>query len=196
MEPRIRMLDREDMSKTQALLVDTCSHNGAPDALIASIFVRSEVGRVWLRAWNEVLNGGIVPVSIKEMCRVLLSTKHQCGYCSTVRSRVAASEGLTEEKLMATMDFENSALHTPREKAALRFASKFHEGDEALDSDAVFDDIRKHFSEEETIELALLCGETAGVGKFARALQVRTWQEACEIQPRFAGADHMPAAAE
>lgn len=185
MSPRLRMLDRSEMSRTQTLLVDTCTFNGAPDALIASIFTRSEIGRIWLRAWNEVLNGGIVPVEIKEMCRVLLSTRHQCGYCSTVRSRVAASEGLSEEKLMATIDFENSPLHSEREKAALRFALLFHEGDESLDSDKVFDDIKVHFNEEEIIELALLCGETTGVGKFARALQVRTWDEACEIQPRL-----------
>lgn len=183
MNPRIRMLERSEMSKSQALLVDTCTHNGAPDALIASIFTRSEVGRIWLRAWNEVLNGGIVPVALKEMCRVLLSTRHFCGYCSTVRSRTAQAEGLSEEKLMATMDFENSTLHTPREKAALRFAMLFLGPDDALDSDRVFDDIKVHFSDEEIIELALLCGETAGIGKFARALQVRTWEQACELQP-------------
>ena len=183
MNPRIRMLERTEMSKSQALLVDTCTHNGVPDALIASIFTRSEVGRIWLRAWNEVLNGGVVPVAIKEMCRVLLSTRHFCGYCSTVRSRAAKAEGLSEEKLMATMDFENSTLHTAREKAALRFAMLFLGADDALDSDRVFDDIKAHFSDEEVIELALLCGETAGIGKFARALQVRTWEQACEIQP-------------
>lgn len=188
MTPRIRMLERAEMTNTQALLVDTCTYNGAPDALIASIFTRSEVGRVWLRAWNEVLNGGIVPVAIKEMCRVLISTRHFCGYCSTVRSRVAQGEGLTEEKLMATMDFENSPLHTPREKAALRFAMLFlGDSDAELDSDSAFADLGVHFSEEEIIELALLCGETAGVGKFARALQVRTWAQACEIQPQLTG---------
>jgi len=184
------MLERSEMTKTQALLVDTCTHNGAPDALIASIFTRSEIGRVWLRAWNEVLNGGVVEVSIKEMCRVLISTKHFCGYCSTVRSRVAQSEGLTEEKLMATMNFESSALHTPREKAALRFAMLFQgDNDDALDSDKTFDDLREHFNDEEMIELSLLCGETAGVGKFARALQVRTWAQACEIQPQLSTID-------
>lgn len=196
MAPRLKMLERSEMTRTQTLLVDTCTFNGAPDALIASIFTRSEVGRVWLRAWNEVLNGGIVPVEIKEMCRVLLSTRHECGYCSTVRSRVAAAEGLSEEKLMATIDFENSPLLSEREKAALRFALLFHEGDDALDSDDVFDAIKQHFSEEEIIELALLCAETAGVGKFARALQVRTWDEACEIQPKLRGQSTVAVAAE
>ena len=36
---------------------------------------------------------------------------------------------------------------------------------------------------EEIIELALLCAQTDGVGKFARSLQMRTWEEACDMQP-------------
>ena len=185
MAPRIPMLERHEMSRTQALLVDTCIHNGAPDAMVASIFTRSEVGRIWLRSWNEMLNGGTLPVALKEMCRVLISMRHQCGYCSTVRSRAAIAEGLTEEKLMTTMEFETSTLHSPREKAALRFAARFLQGDDALDSEDVFTDLRVHFSDDEIIELGLLCGEVAGIGKFARALQVRSWEEACEIQPRL-----------
>jgi alkylhydroperoxidase family enzyme len=93
--------------------------------------------------------------------------------------------GLTEEKLLATMDFENSALFDEREKTALRFATLFKDSDDGIDSDQVYDDLKKHFSEEEIIELALLCAQTDGVGKFARSLKMRTWEEACELQPRL-----------
>ena len=105
------------------------------------------------------------------------------GLMAEGRSNIAIARGLTEEKILATMDFENSGMFDEREKAALRFATKFKEGDDAIDSDAVYDDLKKHFSEEEIIELALLCAQTDGVGKFARSLQMRTWEEACNIQP-------------
>jgi AhpD family alkylhydroperoxidase len=182
-KPRLRPITKEEANHTQRLLIESAEHNGAPDPLCAQIYVRSEAGRNWLRQWNELLNGGILPVPLKEMCRVLISVKHGCGYCSTVRSRIAAENGLTEEKLMATMDFENSPLFDDRERAALRFATAFKQGDDAIDSDEVYDDLKAHFSEEEIIELALLCAETDGVGKFARSLRMRTWDEACAIQP-------------
>lgn len=184
--PRLSPITKEEADGSQRLLIETCEHNGAPDPLCASIYVRTGAGRTWLRGWNELLNGGILPVSLKEMCRVLISMKHFCGYCSTVRSRLAQAEGLTEEKLLATVNFENSDLFDEREKAALRFASAFKESDDAIDSDEVYDDLKKHFSEEEIIELGLLCAETDGVGKFARSLRLRTWEEACEIQPLLA----------
>lgn len=181
--PRLRPLEDTEATGTQRLLIDSARANGAPDPLCASIYARSEAGRNWLRFWNELLNGGILPVPMKEMVRILISTRHFCGYCSTVRSTVATAQGLTEEKILATMDFENSPLFDAREKAALRYASLFKAGDDAIDNDSVYDDLKRHFSEEEIIELALLCAQTDGVGKFARSLQMRSWDEACQIQP-------------
>jgi alkylhydroperoxidase family enzyme len=183
--PRIKPIEDHEADETQRLLINTALANGAPDPLCARIYVRNEAGRNWLRMWNELLNGGILPIPLKEMVRVLISMKHFCGYCSTVRSNIAIDRGLTEEKLLATMNFENSGLFDEREKAALRFATLFKDSDDGIDSDQVYDDLKKHFSEEEIIELALLCAQTDGVGKFARSLKMRTWEEACELQPRL-----------
>jgi alkylhydroperoxidase family enzyme len=181
--PRLRPLQNHEVTETQRLLIETARTNGAPDPLCAQIYARSEAGRNWLRMWNELLNGGILPIPLKELVRLRISMKHLCGYCSTVRSNVAKAQGLTEEKIAQIKDFETSEMFTARERAALRFAGLFKSGDEAIDSDRVYDDLKMHFSEEEIIELALLCAETDGVGKFARSLQIRTWEEACEIQP-------------
>lgn len=183
--PRLRPIEEHEMTETQRLLIENARRNGAPDPLCASIYVRSEAGRNWLRAWNELLNGGILPIPLKEMVRVLISTRHQCGYCSTVRSNVAKERGLTEEKAMAVLQFDTSPLFSEREKAALRFAARFKSGDDGVDSDEAYDDIKRHFTDEEIIELALLCGETDGIGKFARSLKMRTWEEACELQPKL-----------
>jgi len=195
-EPRIRPVTDKEATGTQRLLIESAAYNGAPDPLCARIYVRSEAGRNWLRHWNELLNGGVLPVPLKEMCRVLISMKHGCGYCSTVRSRIAHQSGLTEEKLMATIDFESSPLFDERERAALRFAARFKESDDAIDSDQAYDDLKAHFTEEEIVELGLLCAETDGVGKFARSLRMRTWEEACTIQPLLRPKTISPEAAE
>src|ERR1700723_4440807 len=183
--PRIRPIEEAEATETQRLLIESARVNGAPDPLCARIYVRSEAGRNWLRMWNELLNGGILPIPLKEAVRVLISMKHFCGYCSTVRSNIAIARGLTEEKLLATMDFETSSVFDERERAALRFASRFKDSDDGMDSDQVYDELKAHFSEEEIIELALLCAPTDGVGKFARSLKMRTWEEACELQPKL-----------
>src|SRR3979490_1162859 len=152
-EPRIHPLSDAEADGTQAFAHRERRAQRRPEPLCARIYVRAEAGRNWLRHWNELLNGGSLPVPLKEMCRILISMKHGCGYCSTVRSRIAFESGLTEEKLMATMDYETSPLFDERERAALRFASRFKEGDDAIDSDEVYADLKRHFTEEEIIEL-------------------------------------------
>jgi hypothetical protein len=50
----------------------------------------------------------------------------------------------------------------------------------------VYDELKAHFSEEEIIELALLCAQTDGVGKFAGSLKMRTWEESLRIAAEIA----------
>jgi hypothetical protein len=72
-----------------------------------------------------------------------------------------------------------------REKAALRYAGAFKNGEHAIDSDEIFAQLHKHFSDEEIIELGLFCAETDGVGKFVRSLNVISWEEACSLNPNL-----------
>jgi alkylhydroperoxidase family enzyme len=76
-------------------------------------------------------------------------------------------------------------LFSAREKAALRYADLFKQGEHAIDKDEVYQDLSKHFSDEEVIELGLLCAQTDGVGKFVKSLNVVSWEEACELDPRL-----------
>ena len=132
-----------------------------------------------------MLYEGVLPHKLKEMCRIQISVAHQCGYCSTVRSNVAKAEGLTEEMINDLFAYETSPHFTPREKAALRYANLFKQGEHAIDNDEVYADLQKHFSDEEIIELGQLCAQTDGVGKFVKSLNVVSWEEACEIDPRL-----------
>ena len=49
----------------------------------------------------------------------------------------------------------------------------------------VYADLARHFSDEGIIELGLFCAEVDGVGKFVKSLDVLSWEEACEINPRL-----------
>ena len=127
----------------------------------------------------------MLPHKLKEMCRIKISVAHQCGYCSTVRSNVAKVEGLTEDMINDLSDYSGSARFSAREKAALHYADLFKQGEHAIDKDQVYADLAKHFSDEEIIELGLFCAEVDGVGKFVKSLNVLSWEEACELNPKL-----------
>ena len=78
-----------------------------------------------------------------------------------------------------------ASISRAREKAALHYADLFKQGEHAIDKDEVYADLAKHFSDEEIIELGLFCAEVDGVGKFVKSLNVLSWEEACELNPKL-----------
>lgn len=183
--PRLRYIEENEKTPHARELIESAKRTGAPDPRVVSIMIRSAVGTGWVEYWNKVLYQGVLPHKLKEMCRIKISVAHQCGYCSTVRSNVAKGEGLTEDMINALSDYQTSELFTPREKAALHYADLFKQGEHAIDKDEVYQDLSKHFSDEEIIELGLLCAQTDGVGKLVKSLNVLSWEDACALNPRL-----------
>ena len=181
--PRIRFADENNLDSEARGLIASAERTGAPDPRVVRIMVRSSAGRAWVKCWNSVLYEGRLPHKLKEMCRIRISVAHKCGYCSTVRSNVARADGLTEERVQDLL--HDGALLSPREKAALEYADLFKSGDEAIDSDAVYAKLRGYFSEDEIIELGMLCAQTVGVGRLVRSLNILSWDEACALDPKL-----------
>ncbi len=183
--PRLRYIEESEKTPQTSAMIESAKKTGAPDPRVVSIMTRSKVGTAWVECWNKVLYEGVLPHKLKEMCRIRISVAHQCGYCSTVRSNVAKAEGLTEDMINDLFDYEASNKFTPREKAALHYADLFKQGEHAIDRDEVYQDLSKHFSDEEIIELGMLCAQTDGVGKFVKSLNVLSWEDACTLDPRL-----------
>ena len=76
----------------------------------------------------------------------------------------ARHAGLTEEKVQAIED-ETSAMLSPRERAALRFADKMAVDHHNVDA-KLWEEVRAHFSEAEIIELVAHTTLYIGFGRF------------------------------
>ncbi|TMQ26816.1 MAG: hypothetical protein E6K82_03345 [Candidatus Rokuibacteriota bacterium] len=76
----------------------------------------------------------------------------------------ARHAGATEAKI-AAIDDESSDLLTPRERAAIRFADKLAVDHHKVD-DALWAELRSHFSEADIIELVAHTTLFIGFGRF------------------------------
>ena len=81
----------------------------------------------------------------------------------TVRYAGARHAGLTEVKI-AALDDAGSNLFTPRERAALTFADLMATDHHKVD-DAMFAELRRHFSEAEIVELGVSTALFIGFGR-------------------------------
>jgi len=183
--PRLRYIEENEKTSHTHELIESAKRTGAPDPQVVRLMARSPLGIAWVEYWNKLLYQGVLPHKLKEMCRIKISVAHQCGYCSTVRSNVAKSDGLTEDIISDLFDRVGSTRFSAREKAALHYADLFKQGEHAIDKDQVYADLAKHFTDEEIIELGLFCAEVDGVGKFVKSLNVLSWEEACELNPNL-----------
>ena len=133
--------------------------------------------------YGEVFNGGVVPRRIKELVRLRLSTVHGCRFCNQ-GNRVAALEaGLSEDDIAALEDYPASSLGEP-EKAALRLADQMlltNPGGE-LD-EALYTELRRHFSDAEILELGVVLGVLTGMAKFLFAFDLVAREASCPIHP-------------
>ena len=188
--PRLRYIEEAEKTSRDREMIESAKRTGAPDPRVVSIMVRNpKAGAAWVEYWNKLLYQGVLPHKLKEMCRIRISVAHECGYCSTVRSNVAKAEGLTEDLVTGLLrDVAGDHRFTAREKAALRYAALFKQGEHAIDRDEVYIELGRHFSDEEIIELGLFCAEVDGVGKFVKSLNVLPWEEACALNPHLADA--------
>jgi AhpD family alkylhydroperoxidase len=189
--PRLRFIEESEKTPAARSLIEMAQQRGAPDWRVASIMARNpSAGLGWVEFWAKLLYEGVLPHKLKEMVRIRISVGHQCGYCSTVRSKVAAAEGLTEELIAELLHYETSAKFSAREKAALRYADLFKQGEHAIDRDEVYAELKRHFSDEEIIELGMMCAQTDGVGRLVKSLNIVSWDEACALDPRLGALLH------
>jgi AhpD family alkylhydroperoxidase len=178
---RIAPLEGAPTDPLVARLIEQGERDGTPDARIIRVYGRTDLGARWIEFCKAAMSEGLLPLRLQELIRIRMSVAEECGYCSSLRSKPAQDEGLTEEIVVQMADLDNAPDIDEREKAALRYADLYRRDE--IDSDEVFDELRKHFSDDEIIDLSVLCGVLDGGGKFAKALQVLTWAQACEVRP-------------
>ncbi len=133
--------------------------------------------------YGDVFHGGLVPRRIKELVRLRLSTVHGCRFCNQGNRVDALEAGLSETDIEALEDYASSSLG-PAEKAALMLADQMlltNPGGQ-LD-DALYTELRRHFSDAEILELGVVLGVLAGMAKFLFAFDLVAREASCPIHP-------------
>ncbi|MGH7808698.1 MAG: carboxymuconolactone decarboxylase family protein [Candidatus Binatia bacterium] len=82
----------------------------------------------------------------------------------------ALKEGLTPEQVAALADWQPSKLFSARQRALLAYTDSMTRDVDV--PDAVFSELRQHFSERQTVELTMLVGAFNMLTRFLKALKV------------------------
>lgn len=125
------------------------------------------------------LQAGTLPPRLVELVRLRIAFHNQCRSCMSVRYQSAIDDGLTEDAVCSLEQPAESDDLSPAERSALRFADLFATDHLSID-DAVYDDLRRYFSEDELVELGVHCAYAVGMGRLAA-----TWSVTDEVPDAF-----------
>ncbi len=151
----------------------TCEELQVPDDLFLGILGHVPgYAKALTDAMIESHAKGNVDHKLKEIIRVRLARTAQDTYFANLRSREAQAEGLTEERVEAgSGDFENDTRFTEAEKLALRYADWMYRGDPKKLDAAFYDEMKKHFTEAQIMELGSFIALHYGMQVFMRTLR-------------------------
>ena len=134
--------------------------------------------------YNRVFYGGRVPVRIKELIRLRLSTVHGCAFCNRGNRLDAVATGLSDAQVLAISD-ETAACWSPAERAALRLAAAM-----ALTAPrghldpALYTELRSHFDDAQIVEFGMTMAVLTGMAKFLFAYDLVEKEDYCEFGAR------------
>lgn len=95
---------------------------------------------------------------LAELVRMRASQINHCAYCLHMHSKDARDAGETEARLYLLNAWRESALYSPKERAALAWTEALTLLAETQAPDEVYVELMRHFTQEEAVKLTLLIG--------------------------------------
>jgi len=109
-------------------------------------------------ALDTYVKGSGLDPGLIELIKMRASQINGCAYCLHMHSRDARARGESEERLYLLDAWRESPLYTDRERAALAWAEAVTLVSQTRVPDEVYEEARRHFSEEELVKLTVAVG--------------------------------------
>lgn len=108
-----------------------------------------------VKALQTYVNSSGLEPALLELIKTRASQINGCAFCVHMHTRDARQRGESEERLYLLSAWRESPLYSERERAALAWTEAVTEVAQSHVPDAVYEQARLHFSEEELAKLTV-----------------------------------------
>lgn len=115
------------------------------------------------------LHDGAIELPLRELVKLRASQLNKCAYCIDMHWKDARAGGETEQRLYGLSAWEESPYYTDRERAALRWTEAVTFVHEGGVSDADYEIVSQHLSEQEISDLTTVIVTINAWNRFAIA---------------------------
>ncbi len=115
----------------------------------------SPLGAKAMAEVHAFLHGCGLDQDLLELVKLRASQINGCAYCIDMHTKKMRGAGESEQRLYLLNAWEEAPLYTPRERAALAWTEAVTLIAQSHANDAVYDEVRKHFTDEELANLTM-----------------------------------------
>jgi AhpD family alkylhydroperoxidase len=101
-------------------------------------------------------NGAALEASLRELVRLRVSLMNGCEYCIVLHTSELRKVNETAERIAGVADWRSLEIYTLRERAALSWAEAVTNIQDGHAPDVLYEEVRKQFSDVETVNLTLV----------------------------------------
>jgi AhpD family alkylhydroperoxidase len=128
-------------------------------------------GLAKMTALEHYLNTGSgLEASLRGLVKLRASLMNGCEYCITLHTAELKKANEPEERIASLAEWRVAKLYTERERAALAWTEAVTNIQDGHAPDAVYDEVRAHFSDVETVNLTLVISTINAWNRIAIAL--------------------------
>ena len=108
-----------------------------------------------LLTFQAYVNNSGLSKSLLELVKIRASQINACAYCLDMHTKDARANGESEQRIYALNAWRETPFFNDRERAALAWTESLTLLTEGYVPDAVFEEVRRHFSDEEVVNLSM-----------------------------------------
>jgi AhpD family alkylhydroperoxidase len=117
------------------------------------------------------VQGSGLDQSLIELVKTRASQINGCAFCINMHTQDARKHGETEQRLYLLNAWREAPIYSERERAALAWTEAVTLISETHASDDIYNEVRTHFSETETVNLTMLIGTINAWNRLAIAFR-------------------------
>ena len=164
--PRIKKLKLDEWDKDLREITAADSGTALEQGIMRMFAHTPEISKGLVAFGGAIKTHRALPDRLVELVRLRIAFHNQCRSCMAIRYQDGVEAGIDEDLVCSLEKPQEAENLSDAEKVAIEYGELFATNHLAID-DSVYDNLRKHFSEEEIVELSITVAWFVGFGRLA-----------------------------
>lgn len=153
---RLSYVEKERAAPEQEKILAQLTRKSGKIANIWKLWAHSpQTLEAFMPFYKSVMKG-LLDSKLRELAYIKTSLVNGCAYCAGPHKAMGLRAGLTEQQIQDAGDYESSSAFSPVEKLVLRYAEELTRN--VKRTDELLEELKKHLSEGQIVELNLTIG--------------------------------------